>query len=143
MRKGLIWLGIVAIVFGLFLPWLEANSILGSATANGLSFGDSVINLIIGGVSLFISFVAGRSDVSARLSGLVLIMAGAILAYFSYDTLQQISQTKSALAMELFGWQREVMQLQMSTGPGVFVTMAGGAILALAGIGYLFGGEDD
>jgi hypothetical protein len=114
-------------VVGSFLPWAEA---LGGALRRNGTDGDGIITLVValigGGLGLGLAFT--RKDIVAYLAGLGGFLCGALIGGVAGYDLKNLTDVIGDIERE------SSLDLGLSAGSGLYLTLVAGIAMALAGI---------
>lgn len=131
---GLVVAGLLAVVVGAGLEWGSITVDGREVTSDtGYSGGDGIITVLLG----FVAAVGGALTVglgSRLYVGVTALAAGLLIVLVAVVNIVDLHGRPSELSRRVSGL---VSLIESSVGPGLWITLAGGAAIALAGLAGL------
>lgn len=132
-RSAMIWVGAAMVAVGVVMPWAKAYIRIGDLgsqvqTATGLDVNQGLLSLGVSITGAILGFLAARPTVSARFVAFVVFVTGGVVLASTMQALDGIGRS----AFNVGGVN--LMSIRIKEQPGIFVSMAGGGLLALGGL---------
>lgn len=140
-----LWLGILLVAVGIFLPWVEVHSALGGGSVTGWDLNQGLVTIGAGIAQVILGAVAAGTKINRKLIGGATLIASIVIIVIAVNGIMDIEDARSQ-ARSFFGTDMGRLfsgmfgagaRPQYEIGIGIILTLVGGVLTALGGLIFL------
>jgi len=136
--KALIWVGAAMVVLGVFLPWVSVSSPMGSASKTGFEINQGIISIGVGLLGALLGFVSSRRNESAKTFAALTILSALVVGAMAISVLMEVARQSGGPNLP-DQFRNLGLHIRANAEIGVFLSLVGGIVLLLGGVGALKG----